>query len=106
MSFDITPQTDSDSEVTQGDKLRIRWLLNAQVDPDRLTFTVQQGSSQRVFTGADLTEVLREIDGERQWEYFVDFEIQSTFEQVDFRLSDPVNAARDTAHYSANPKVI
>jgi len=84
MSFDITPQTDADSEVTQGDKIRIRWLLNAQVDPDRLMFTVQQGSSQRVFTGADLTEVLREIGGERQWEYFVDFEIQSTFEQVDF----------------------
>lgn len=106
MSFDITPQTDSDSEVTQGDKIRIRWLLDAQVDLDRLSFTVQQGSGQRVFSGADLTEVLREIDGERQWEYFVDFEIQSTFEQVDFRLSDPVNKARDTAHYTAQPKLI
>jgi len=106
MSFDITPQTDADSEVTQGDKIRIRWLLNAQVDPDRLTFTVQQGSSQHVFTGTDLTEVLREVGGERQWEYYVDYEIRSTFEQVDFRLSDPANAARDTAHYTANPKVI
>jgi hypothetical protein len=106
MSFDITPDTDADTEVTEGDKIRIRWLLDAQVDPGKLTFTVQQGSSQRVFTGADLTEVLRELDGERQWEYFVDFEIQSTFEQVDFRLSDPVNSARDTAHYTANPKLI
>lgn len=106
MSFDITPQTDADSEVTQGDKIRIRWLLNAQVDPDRLTFTVQQGSTQQVFTGGALTEVLRQIDGERQYEYYVDFEIQSTFEQVDFRLSDPVNKARDTAHYTASPKLI
>jgi hypothetical protein len=50
--------------------------------------------------------MLRQIDGERQYEYHVDFEIQSTFEQVDLRLSDPVNKARDTARYTASSKLI
>lgn len=103
---DITPKTDSDTQVTVGDKVRIRWLLDAQVNPDYLTFTVQQNGTQKTFSGADLTETLVTVDGDRLWRYHVDYEIRSTFEQVEFRLKDPVNRARDSAHYTATPTVI
>lgn len=104
--IDITPDTDSDTQVTEGDRIEIKWQLNAQVNPADLEFTVQQGSTRRVFSGADLTET-KETGGGGGifYIYSTEYEIQSTFEQVDFRLSDPVNGVRDTAHYTAKPKV-
>lgn len=107
MSIAITPDTDPDTQVTEGDRLRIAWELDVQVDPKDLAFTVRQGGTQQVFSGGDLTETRKtKGDGSIFWEYYVDYEIQNRFEQVDFRLRDPVNNVRDTAHYTATSKVI
>ena len=105
--IDITPTTDSDTQVTQGDKVRLRWLLNAQVDPADVTIIVLTpfGDVLETHTGNDLDEVMVDRDGQRHWRYQVDTEIPRRSIKVEYRLKDDVNAARDTAKLTANQRL-
>jgi hypothetical protein len=100
---DITPQTDSDTQVTVGDSVRLAWTLDAQVDPSYLTFTVYGGGRILELSGGDLTEELVEEDGERLWKYSVEVQIEGIFAQVKFELDNPQQESTDTAFYNATP---
>jgi hypothetical protein len=100
---DITPQTDSDTQVTVGDSVRLAWTLDAQVDPSYLTFTVYGGGRKLELSGGDLTEKLVEDDGERLWRYSVEVQIEGIFAQVKFELDNPQQESTDTAFYNATP---
>lgn len=100
--IDITPATDSDTEVQRGDKVRVSWLLNASVDPAHLTLTVTPvGGSDTTYSGSDLQEKEVEKDGERFWRYYKDLVLPSVQTEVEWTLDDPVNGARDTAKITA-----
>jgi|APHM01.1.fsa_nt_gi hypothetical protein len=103
--IDITPTTDSDTQVTEGDKVRVSWLLDAQADPNRITLRVASADKDETFSGDELTEELVEQDGERRYRYRRDFELASIFTQVEWRLSDPINKAADSASIQAHPRI-
>jgi hypothetical protein len=100
---EITPQTDSDTQVTVGDSVVLAWTLDAQVDPNYLTFTVYGGGRKLELSGSDLTEERVERSGELLWRYSVEVEIQSVFEQVKFQLDNPQQESTDTAFFNATP---
>lgn len=99
--IDITPQTDSNTQVTVGDKIRVRWVLNAQADPKDMTFTL----NEKQFSGTDITESLVERGEDRLWRYSVTTTLKTPFTQVEIDLSDPVNDATDTAYINANNRL-
>jgi len=105
--IDITPTTDSDTQVTEGDKVRLRWLLNAQVDPADMTITVLSPLNDvlQEFSGGELTQEVVDRDGERHWRYRVDTEIPSAHLKIEYRHRDGVNAIRDTAQLTAHSRL-
>lgn len=103
--IDITPDTDENTQVTEGDKVRLPWLLNAQVSPADVEIIVKTGSAEDTYSASDLTEQKETIDGSTWWRYYVDVELKGPFTQVEYRLDDSVNKARDTAQITAERKI-
>ena len=104
--IDITPSTDTNSQVTVGDDVELRWVLDAQVDPADLTFTVRQlDDTETTYSGTDLTESAVTVNGNTKYRYSVEIELASIQTEVQFRLDDAVNHATDTAIITAEPKI-
>lgn len=103
--IEITPTTDSDTQVTAGDKVRVSWLLDAQANPAFITLRIASAGKDETVSGDELTEELVEQDGERRYRYRRDFELASIFTQIEWRLDDPVNAAADSASIQAHPRI-
>lgn len=100
--IDITPVTDDDTEVNQGDKVRVSWLLEASVDPRYMTFTETLLSGQKTtYSGDEIIREENEIDGERYWRYYIDLTLRSYRTRFSLELNDPVNNIRDTAEIIA-----
>jgi hypothetical protein len=98
--IDITPQTDSDSQVTVGDTVRVKWLLDAQVSKSNLTLTV----NGTTYSGADLTETTTTTNGTTYYRYYRDIELSKVYTQIQWELSS-VNDATDTGAIQATPKI-
>jgi hypothetical protein len=98
--IEITPQTDSDSQVTEGDTVRVKWLLDAQVSRSNLTLTVNDTE----YSGSDLTETTTTIDGKTHYRYYRDVELPGAYTQIQWELSS-VNDATDTGIIQAHPKI-
>lgn len=100
--IDITPATDSDTEVHRGDKVRVSWLLNASVDPEDLLLTETTITGEvRTFSGDELSEEEVIKGDERHWRYYKDLVLPAIRAVYEWRLDDPVNDARDTAELTA-----
>ena len=105
--IDITPDTTAEQEVNVGDEVRLRWRLDAQVDPRDLTFVVQDalGNTLASYTGVEITERRVEDDGDIYWEYRAEHTVQNVFEQYEYALNDSVQTAVDTAKIKANNRL-
>ena len=97
---DITPATDSDSQVTVGDRVRVSWRLDADADPADVTFSIYNATKQ-VATGADLSRSVVDVDGAREFRFSYEFVLDRPFLRIDFRLQDPVNSVSDVAKIRA-----
>lgn len=98
--IEVTPAVDPKQQVTVGDRVRLRWLLDAQVNPDDIVLTVL-GDSEATYSGNDLTEQKVEQDGETYWRYTRDVVLDSIRTDVEYALTDPVNQIVDTAFINA-----
>ena len=104
--IDITPDTDQRQEVNVGDQVRISWLLDAQVNPDDLEFTVEEGAeSEAVYSGAELTEYEVDKDGDTFYEYSVIHAVTRKVHFIEFALHDGVQSAVDTAILKSEPRL-
>jgi len=100
--IDITPATDSNTEVNEGDKVRVSWLLDASVDPSDRTLTETTfGDEVREWSGDDLSEEEVTKGDERYWRYYKDLVLPSARVTYEWELDDPVNDAHDTAKITA-----
>lgn len=103
--IEITPDTDSNTQVTVGDNVKLRWKLNAQADPADVTIkTINVKTVTNTFTGSELTRELVDVDGERWWRYYCIHELEHPVTRVEYRLRDTYNRARDIAFLSAKNK--
>lgn len=105
--IDITPDTTAEQEVNVGDEVRLRWRLDAQVDPRDLTFVVQDelGNTLASYTGVEITERRVEDDGGIYWEYRAEHTVQNVFEKCEYALNDGVQTAVDTAKIKAKTRL-
>lgn len=101
--IDATPQTDSNTEVQKGDKIRTPpWLLNASVDPSDVTLTVRSLNGDETTYSGDEIEEEEVVDGdERYWRYYKDIVLPSIRTTFEWELDDPVNDAHDFARITA-----
>ena len=102
--IDVTPQTDADTEVSVGDTVRVRWLFNANVDPQQMTLTVEGfDGTERTFTGSEIREEEVVKDDQRHWRYYRDFTLQSLHTTVRWELERKAgyNSAADTTSITA-----
>jgi hypothetical protein len=105
--IDITPSTSAEQEVNVRDEVRLRWRLDAQVDPEDLTFTVLDTRNKELatFSGAEITEERVEDDGKIFFEYAAERTVERRFELCEFLLDDGVQTALDTAKLSAKQRL-
>lgn len=102
--IDVTPATDSNTEVQRGDKVRVPWVLNASVDPGDLVLTETSSRGDvREWTGSDLEEEEVTMGDERYWRYYKDLVLPAVRTTYEWELSDPVNDAHDTVQITAQP---
>jgi len=105
--IDITPDTSSEQEVNVGDEVRLRWRLDAQVNPKDLTFTVLDTINQELatFSGAEISEERVEDDGKIFYQYAAERTVERRFELYEFALDDGVQTALGTAKLSAKQRL-
>jgi len=104
--IDVTPQTDADTEVNIGDTVRVRWLFNANVDPQEMTLTVEGfDGTERTFTGSEISEEEVTKDDQRYWRYYRDFTLQSLDTKARWTLERKAgySDAADTTSITAQP---
>lgn len=104
--IDVTPSTDTDTEVSVGDTVRVRWLFNANVDPQDMTVRIEGlGGPKKTFSGSEIEEEEVVIDQERHWRYYVDVTLESLFTEVrwSLRRKPGVSDAADTTSITAQP---
>jgi len=105
--INITPSTSAEQEVNVRDEVRLRWRLDAQVDPEDLTFTVLDTRNKELatFSGAEITEEEVEEDGKIFFEYAAEHTVERRFELCEFLLDDGMQTALDTAKLSAKQRL-
>jgi len=103
--IEITPSTDSDTRVHDGDRVGVSWLLDAQADRKDMTLTVQDREGDRSFSGSRLTETLVTKNGNRYWRYSRTFLLRDLRTEIEFALSDPANGVVDTGSITAYPRL-
>jgi len=99
--IEVTPHSDSNSQVTVGDKARVRWLLDAHVDPDNVVMNV--GGIEK--TGSDLSEMKVDIGGQWWWRYETIVTLPQVYSAIEFSLQDPANEIVDTAYIYAREQL-
>ena len=105
--INITPSTSAEQEVNVGDKVRLRWRLDAQVNPKDLTFTVFDTRNKEIatYSGADITEKEVQEDGKIFYQYAAEHVVERRLELYEFVLDDNVQTALDTAKLSAKQRL-
>jgi hypothetical protein len=105
--INITPSTTAEQEVNVGDEVRLRWRLDAQVDPEDLTFTVLDTRNKELatYSGAEISEERVEDDGEIFYQYTAERTVERRFELCEFLLDDGVQTALGTAKLSAKQRL-
>ena len=95
--IDATPDSDADSQVTVGDQVRVRWRLDAPVDPGDVVINV--GGTKK--TGSDVSRTKVYVDGQWWWRYEAIFTLRQVYSVIEFSLQDAVNEIVDTAYIHA-----
>lgn len=93
--INITPRTDDDTEVNPGDKVTLKFSVDAQIlDHTELTLTIRpDGSAAITKTGSDLSET---DNGDGTYTYSYDYTLESTRTTGDWQLdSDTHSDAAD-----------
>jgi hypothetical protein len=105
--IDITPSTSAEQEVNVRDEVRLRWRLDAQVNPKDLTFTVLDTRNKELatFSGAEISEERVEDNGRIFYEYAAERTVERHLELCEFALDDGVQTALDTANLSAKQRL-
>lgn len=104
---DIDPKREKDQDLNVGDDIRIFWRLDAQVDPNDVTFTVVNRRQQELssYSGSELREEEKEIDGETFYVYSTLHKIEDTNEFYEFELDDGVQSSVDTAYLRSEKRL-
>jgi hypothetical protein len=87
--------------------VRLRWRLDAQVNPIDLTFTVLDTRSKELatFSGAEITEKEVQEDGKIFYQYAAEHTVERRLELYEFLLDDGMQTALDTAKLSAKQRL-
>lgn len=92
MSINITPSTDSDSEVNVGDDILLEWVLDSDEATSDITLTIQADSGEITKTGGDLTKV---DNGDGTYSYKYTHELDKKYTEGSWDLSGSANAHDD-----------